>query len=203
VRRRWRIVHLASAASAVIGYVALLGYLYGESALYQVGAYSEMSLHMAAAACLLGVTLELCAGDHGIAALVRDRGAAGRITRTLVPTLTALIPLIGWAVLRGERAGMYESPFTAAVIAATIGVLGSALTLWAAAAARRGDELQRAARAELEALTQSLEHRVAQRTREVAHVARDLSAVFDAAPVGMVRSTPPAAASASTPSGAG
>ena len=187
VRRRWRIVHLASAASVVIGYVALLGYLYGKSALYQVGAYSEMSLHMAAAACLLGVTLELCAGDHGIAALVRDRGAAGRITRTLVPTLTALIPLIGWAVLRGERAGMYESPFTAAVIAATIGVLGSALTLWAAAAARRGDELQRAARAELEALTQSLERRVAQRTAEVGHVARDLSAVFDAAPVGMVR----------------
>ena len=185
--RRWAAVHVLAATVSTIGYVALLGYVYGVSALYGVGPYSRMSVHMAVAACALGVALELSVADHGLGRLLADRGAAGRIVRTLIPSVAVIIPVLGWAVLRGEQRGSYMSEFTAAVIAAAVAILGSTLTLRAAAAARLSDERHQEVRSELEALAATLEERVTERTDAAAAVALDLSSIFDAAPVGMVR----------------
>ncbi len=185
--RRWTAVHGVAATVSAIGYVALLGHVYGASALYAVVAYTQMSVHMAAAACALGVALEFCVPDHGLGRLLADRGAAGRIMRTLIPSVALVIPLLGWAVLRGEQSGWYGSAFAAAVIAATVGILGSTLTIRAASAALLSDEGHHQARTELETLATTLEERVKERTHEAAAVALDLTSIFDAAPVGMVR----------------
>jgi diguanylate cyclase (GGDEF)-like protein/PAS domain S-box-containing protein len=186
-RGRRPLAHLLAFAAAGVGYVALLGYLYGVSSLYQVGAYSGMAVHMAAAACVLALGLELCMPDHGLATLLRDKGGAGRITRTLMPTVAVVVPLVGWLVLRGQSSGWYNASFGAAVIVASVGILGSALTLRAAVHARRSDERREVALRSLEELTHTLEDKVAERTSAAAAVARDLIAVFDAAPVGMLR----------------
>jgi diguanylate cyclase (GGDEF)-like protein/PAS domain S-box-containing protein len=186
-RGRRPLADLLAFAAVSVGYVALLGYLYGVSSLYQVGAYSGMAVHMAGAACVLAVGLELCMPDHGLATLLRDKGGAGRITRTLMPTVAIVVPLIGWLVLRGQNSGWYNAGFSAAVIVASVGILGSALTLRAAVHARRSDERRDSALRSLEELTHTLEDKVTERTAAAAAVARDLIAVFDAAPVGMLR----------------
>lgn len=186
-RAKWAWTHLLAGVSASVGYVALLGYLYGVSSLYQVSAYAGMAVHMAAAACLLGLGLELCVPEHGLGALLRDSGGAGRITRTLIPTVAVVVPLIGWFTLRGEQRGWYRSSFTAAVIVASVAILGCGLTLRAASAARHSDQRRDSALQSLEALTATLEQRVAERTAAASRVASDLTAVFNAAPVGMIR----------------
>jgi diguanylate cyclase (GGDEF)-like protein/PAS domain S-box-containing protein len=150
-------MHVLAFAASSIGYVGLLGYLYGVSQLYEVDAYSGMAVHMAGAACAMGLGLELCSPDHKLGTLLRDKGGAGRITRTLIPTIAVVVPLAGWAFLRGQLLGWYPAAFTAAVIVATVGILGSALTLRAAVAALRSDERRDSALRALQSLTASLE----------------------------------------------
>jgi diguanylate cyclase (GGDEF)-like protein/PAS domain S-box-containing protein len=112
---------------------------------------------MAGAAAILGLALELCVPERGLAGMLRDKGGAGRITRTLIPTVAIVVPLLGWVFLRGERLGWYQPAFTAAVIVATVALVGSALTLRAAITALRSDESRDNALRSLQRLTTSLE----------------------------------------------
>jgi hypothetical protein len=54
LRERQWLGHVLAFAASSIGYVGLLGYLYGVSSLYQVHAYTGMAVHMAGAACAMG-----------------------------------------------------------------------------------------------------------------------------------------------------
>ncbi|MFT3683752.1 MAG: hypothetical protein QM783_02300 [Phycisphaerales bacterium] len=78
-RAGWRVVVEtgASLLVALIGTLALLGYLYGVQSLYRTEVFSSMALHTAASFALLGLGLSLCRPEQGLAKLVGSSGAGG------------------------------------------------------------------------------------------------------------------------------
>ena len=84
-----------------ISALAIVGYAYGDSSLYEVWAYSSMAAHTALAFFIL--TLSILAVDlaHGFARIATSDTAGGVVSRRLLPT----IPLILFRILLGAPRG--------------------------------------------------------------------------------------------------
>lgn len=96
-------------------YVAILGYAYNLSALYSVGPYSSVALHTAALFLLLGVGCVVRERRRGLMRLFASPYAGGRAVRELLPLALLASPTLGWLVLTGQKAGLYQADFGVAV----------------------------------------------------------------------------------------
>jgi two-component system cell cycle sensor histidine kinase/response regulator CckA len=114
--------------------LAILGYAYNVSTLYDFRGFSSMSL-------VTGISfLIMCAGyflsqtDRGLPAILTGESAAGLILRRFLPSAILIPAAIGWITLQGEKAGYYEYGeiiFVIGTIAAFFGfICWSSLTLF-------------------------------------------------------------------------
>lgn len=114
-----------SACVALIALFALVGYMFG------VATFRPMAIHTAVGVFISAICLA-SVDRFGIAAILRDRGPAGAMTRSVLP-IAVLIPIaIGGARLWGERAGHYGpevgvSIMIVANVTLTCGVLAFAI----------------------------------------------------------------------------
>ncbi|WP_045119322.1 sensor histidine kinase [Haliangium ochraceum] len=147
IERVW-LPHLLGALVSLNGLIAVVGYAYGVSALYQVRPYVSMALHTATAFLLLGIGLVSVPPWRGIPGLLLTAGSDGRMLRRLLP-IALLVPLVlGWMAMQGSHNGWYGSRF-GFVLAA----LASSLLL-VSVVGRTGLVLGRAERARRRALQQ-------------------------------------------------
>jgi PAS domain S-box-containing protein len=97
---------LLAGATAAIALFALIGYILGIGHLYGVRSFIPMALHTAVSLLVLAVGV-LGVREEGLAAVLRDRGPAGTLARTVLP-LSVFVPvLVGVLRLAGQRAGWY------------------------------------------------------------------------------------------------
>jgi PAS domain S-box-containing protein len=89
------------------GLIGLQGYVYGAPELYSFFLFSSMALHTAMLFVVVGAGTMWARPHRGFVAVLADRHAGGRFMRPLLPPLAALVVGIGWAVLQGNRAGLY------------------------------------------------------------------------------------------------
>lgn len=116
--------------SVSVGFVALLGYVYGVEALYRASAYSSIALHTAILFVLLGLGTLFVRPDRGIVAVVASNDLGGVVTRRLLPIVIMLPVLVGWLRLEGQRLGWYGTEFGIAIFAiASITVLTVVVSL--------------------------------------------------------------------------
>ncbi|MGW3622555.1 SpoIIE family protein phosphatase [Streptomyces sp. NPDC000880] len=94
-------------AVLIVGMVRLYGYAYDVRQLEQFGHYTNIALHAALALVLVGLALFLARADEGAAGLVMNAGTTGVLGRWMLGTTLVAPPLLGWAVLTGEDAGLY------------------------------------------------------------------------------------------------
>ncbi|MFI2629196.1 SpoIIE family protein phosphatase [Streptomyces collinus] len=94
-------------AVGALGMLRLYGAAYGVPELEQFGPYSGMALHTAAALVLVGTALFLARPGEGPAALLLNAGTTGTLGRWLLVTVLVVPPLLGWAVLAAEDAGLF------------------------------------------------------------------------------------------------
>jgi PAS domain S-box-containing protein len=94
-------------AVGALGMLRLYGAAYGVPELEQFGPYSGMALHTAAALVLVGTALFLARPGEGPAALLLNAGTTGTLGRWLFVTVLVVPPLLGWAVLAAEDAGLF------------------------------------------------------------------------------------------------
>jgi len=123
-----------------IALVAVLGYVFGVKGMYSLSQSSGMAMPTAIAHLILGVGIIFAVRDRGVAALLMDEGAAGVLTRRLLPAALLAPVLLGIIRLAGESAGIYESEFGVSLFAVLSILIFVVLVLWSARVLRNSDK---------------------------------------------------------------
>ena len=103
----------------LIPLVAILGYVFGVKGMYSLSHSSGMAVPTAIGQLILGVGILFANRDRGVPALLMDEGAAGVLTRRLLPAALVAPVVLGLFRLAGETAGLYETEFGVSLFAAS------------------------------------------------------------------------------------
>ena len=137
-KRDWH-SQMFAATGIMIALVALLGYVFGVRDLYSMTPSSGMALMTVVTFLVLGVGILFSHRERGLTALLVDHGAAGVMTRRLLPAAMILPVVLGMLRLAGEQAGMYDSDFGVSVFAVASIVTFLSVVVWAARVLRDMD----------------------------------------------------------------
>lgn len=151
----------------VLATLPILGYTYDVKAFYRLGPYTAMAPSTALSFFVLSLAILAASPDRGLARFAISDTAAGVVVRRLLPTIPAVLFLVGWVCVLGQRAGLYDPGFALAlVVVLSVGV--SLLAVSSTADALQTAEVERhRAEQEVLALNADLERRVKERTREL------------------------------------
>jgi diguanylate cyclase (GGDEF)-like protein/PAS domain S-box-containing protein len=100
--------------------LALIGYFYEVSSLYQLGAYTSMAPHAALNFILLSIAILFARPERGWMQAILADTPGGNILRRFLPTAIVAPILLGWMGLWGQRAGLYDTAFGIAIMAISI-----------------------------------------------------------------------------------
>ena len=156
-----------AAPALFIALVAILGYVFDVRGMYSLSQSSGMALPTAIAHLILGVGIIFAVRDRGVASLLMDEGAAGVLTRRLLPAALLAPVVLGIVRLAGESAGIYETEFGTSLFALASILIYVVLVLWSARVLRNSDK----ERVDLLALEQQARAH-AERARSEAETAR-------------------------------
>ncbi|HEV7839378.1 MAG TPA: HAMP domain-containing sensor histidine kinase [Gemmatimonadaceae bacterium] len=156
-----------AAPGLFIALVAILGYVFDVRGMYSLSQSSGMALPTAIAHLILGVGIIFAVRDRGVASLLMDEGAAGLLTRRLLPAALLAPVVLGIVRLAGESAGIYETEFGTSLFALASILIYVVLVLWSARVLRNSDK----ERVDLLALEQQARAH-AERARAEAETAR-------------------------------
>jgi PAS domain S-box-containing protein len=134
-------------AAFVIGLLATTDHLYGELGNTRE-IYRQMSLSASLSLMLLSTGLWLARPQDGLMAVVTENSVGGALVRALLPAVLLAPLALGWFRVRGERAGLYDSEFGAAILVTSTVLLLGGLVLWTARSLSRGDQARRTLAAE-------------------------------------------------------
>jgi signal transduction histidine kinase/CheY-like chemotaxis protein/HPt (histidine-containing phosphotransfer) domain-containing protein len=187
--------HVRAAQGAVLFFfissaLALVGYAYSVSSLYQMSVFSSMAVHTAMAFVILGLGIWFARPNQGFIKIFTSQTSAGLVARRLLPTTPIAMFTMGWLRLIGEEQGLYEWHFGLTIMVVSSTVLASCLTVWIATALFRTEERRTADtlryQTALETLNRQLETRVEERTHNLERSMNTFHQVFKAAPVPMM-----------------
>jgi PAS domain S-box-containing protein len=162
-----------SLAVLVLGSLALTGYVYDVDALYRVVPYTSMAVHTAAMLVILSLSVIASQPTAGLVGIAISDTGGGTLARHLIPLITIVFLLLGWAWLAGERAGFYDGPFSMSVMALSSTVVGVAMLTHYAVLLHTADLSRRQAEADARQLSAALAD-------------RKFEALIESAPDGMV-----------------
>jgi PAS domain S-box-containing protein len=103
---------ILGACTAVIGWLAFGGYLYGAIQFYAWARFPHtpaMGVYVSIALLALGVGTMAARPEAGWTAVVASPHVGGHVVRRLLPVAVA-IPLLGYLAELGQRAGWYQAP---------------------------------------------------------------------------------------------
>ena len=161
--RRQAQTEISALTAGLIASISLTGYAYSIPSLTGFASYTQMAVHTTAA--FLVLSLGALAAARGPAtSLLLSPGPGGLIARRLLPAILFAPPAIGWVVLEGRRAGLYQHEFGAAMIVASTVVLRGVAVLSAGKAVNRADEERRRAVEALKVNEARLRHVLASST---------------------------------------
>jgi PAS domain S-box-containing protein len=120
-------------AAALIALVGGLDYMLAEEAVFRPGNLEgTMAVHTAASLLIASLGALFLRPDHGPMAIVVRAGAAGTLSRRLLPASALAILAVGIVWTTGHRFGLYDRAFeTAGLVATAIGVIVG-LVWWSA-----------------------------------------------------------------------
>jgi signal transduction histidine kinase len=124
----------------LIALLAILGYLFGVKGMYSLSQSSGMAPLTAIGQLILGVGIMLALRDRGVAVLLMDDGAAGVLTRRLLPAALLAPILLGVIRILGESSGFYETEFGVSLFAVASILTFVGLVLWSARVLRNTDK---------------------------------------------------------------
>jgi signal transduction histidine kinase len=147
-----------------ISLIALLGYVFGVKGASEISQSSVMALTTAVCLTVLCIGTLVAVPDRGVASLLMDEGAAGVLTRRLLPAALLAPIVLGIIRMLGESAGIYESEFGVSLFAVAAILTFVGLVLWSARVLRDTDKervdllaLEQQARAHAERLRSEAE----------------------------------------------
>jgi signal transduction histidine kinase len=169
-RRAARFAQALAASTLLVALLALVGHFYEVSFLYGITAYTGMALHTALTFVLLGLGILFARTDGGLMGVVMGDTAGGHMARHLLPAAVVIPVVLGGLIVRGARAGLYDTAFAMSLcVTASIVTLG-ALICRNAGGLHRADAERRRAEGDLRRAHDELEVKVAERTAELSEV---------------------------------
>jgi len=109
--------------------LAVIGYLYGVSSLYQIGADISMALHTALTLVLLSIGILFARPEQGLMQIILADTVGGNILRRFLPVVIIGPIVLGWITLFGQRAGLYDAPFGLAFMVTSL-VMTLIILIW-------------------------------------------------------------------------
>ena len=168
---RSRRLRLASQTVAMlvagITLFAVIGYILGIAALYEVRTFNAMALHAAVALLAVAVGIVSINPTLGLMRIIGDSGPAGVLARTTLPFALTVPVLVGMVRLSGEHVGFYGTNDGVAIQVFTNMLVTFALLMTSFAVLYRSDRQRR----EREIATERSEahYRIAERVGRVGH----------------------------------
>jgi signal transduction histidine kinase len=169
-RRAHHFAQMLAASALLVALLALVGYFYEVTFLYGITAYTGMALHTALTFVLLSLGILFARTDRGLMAVVMGDTAGGHMARHLLPAAVLAPVVLGGLIVRGARAGLYDTAFamslcvTASIVTLGILICRNAQTL------HRADAERRRAESDLRKAHDELEVKVGERTEELSRV---------------------------------
>jgi signal transduction histidine kinase len=123
-----------------ISLIAVLGYVFGVKGTSEISQSSVMALTTASCLVVLGIGTLVAVPDRGVSSLLMDEGAAGVLTRRLLPAALLAPIILGVIRMLGESTGIYESEFGVSLFAVAAILTFVGLVLWSARVLRDTDK---------------------------------------------------------------
>lgn len=147
--------------------LAVTGYLFDVSSLYQVIGYTSVAVHTAVSLMLLSLGILASRPQQGMLLILLSDTSGGEMARRLLWLMPLLLILLNWLVLQGETASFYDNRFGLA-ISSVGGIAVSWVVILVIAHKLHAADMQRQqALDQLAALNSQLERKVAERTQEL------------------------------------
>jgi len=147
--------------AGVIGWLSLLGYLYGAPNLYGIGQYTQMAVHTAAAFIILGQGVLLAHPADGLMRMVTSDTIGRWLLRRLAPLAVAVPLVLGWLRVQGEAHGYFEGTFGVALMMLVLMVILVTMIYWTSRALSRMDAVRRQAHGQLRESEEALRTKAA------------------------------------------
>ncbi|WP_170189973.1 GGDEF domain-containing protein, partial [Geitlerinema sp. P-1104] len=126
--RSYRRAQFFAIVTLMISFLGCLGYIFGITAFYGIGQFTEMALHTGVAFILLSLGILGRYPDRGGMGITVSELAGGATIRRLIG-LTFILPTVGCGlVLLGQRAGLYDGEVGLVLLSvASVFVLGTVI----------------------------------------------------------------------------
>jgi len=178
VETRWRFrpAQFLSLFVFLIALLAFIGYLYGVKRLTGFAAFIPMALHTAVTFMALSAGILFARPTHGLMARLANETVGGNMVRRLLPLIIGIPLALGWAILAGQRASLYDAEFGFSIFVVLV-ISVFSIMIWTNAISldRKENERGRAEDALREAHDE-LERRVEVRTADLSNVLLEVRA---------------------------
>ena len=154
-------------AAALVSVFALTGYCYSVERFYKPSVYIAMAVHTAIGFLVLVSGLLAARAGHGLMARLLSARAGGLMLRRLLPATLGFPLVLGWFLLRGQRAAVFDASLTFTILVMAVVVFLAAMIWRSAQRLDLEDASREAAEAELRSAHATLESTVQERTREL------------------------------------
>jgi signal transduction histidine kinase len=152
-RRIRQIAHWFSTLGVVIAVLALIGHLYGATALFQMDVAAAMAVSTACAFFTLSVGILSARPKASWAGRIVSRTGTGMLARRLLLALTIVPVVLGWLYIRALERSAVSREMGMAIVVVVMVVIELTVLIRAAAIVQRGERAQ----------TLALEHAAAAR----------------------------------------
>lgn len=120
---------LLSVIGFLLGFLGLLGYLYGITEFYGIGSNTAMALHTSLAFISLFTSSLFIYPHRGLMSAITNEFAGGIMARRLALAVISVPPFLCWLVLQGKRAGLYDSEVGIALLG-VLNILVLGIIIW-------------------------------------------------------------------------
>ena len=142
--RHPRAASVLGAVAYGLGFVSLVGHLYGSESLTSLQTATAMVVPTVPVALASAVAVLLHRPDLPVSRALRAEGTAGELLRRHLGWAMAVPPFLGWLVVRGEQAGLFDPAYGQGLLALVLTAGTVVAVVLGARTAARGEHARTA-----------------------------------------------------------